>query len=221
MLQATSTDDRLVAELRASRAPLGTADLATALGLHPNGVRVQLRRLEARGLVEREQERGGRGRPRDRWSVTARAVTESDRPHVGWAMARSLARSIPPTDARLREVEAAGAAMGAELAEALGLEPGDEPRGALDHALGAMGFGPVHEPAEPGRAAYRLTVCPYAEVVKENPAVVCTMHRGILRGVLNRIEAGGEIVRFEPRNPFEAGCGLEVELGDAPTGETA
>ncbi len=208
------TDERLIAELRASDgAWLGTADLAERLGLHPNGVRVQLRRLAARGLVERDRAHGAAGRPPDRWRLSARAIAEADRPHVGWAMARSLARAIPATSARLTEIEAAGAELGAELARGVGVHPGEAPVDALDHALEAMGFAPERDGGEDGTVRYRLMSCPYADVVRENPAVVCTLHKGIVRGVLDQLGGGGSVTGFEPRDPRTAGCILEVDLG--------
>ena len=72
-----STDDPLTQPTRARiftllaelKEAVGTDDLAARLGLHPNGVRVHLERLQEAGLVERRQERAGRGRPGDRWTV--------------------------------------------------------------------------------------------------------------------------------------------------------
>lgn len=211
MSSRQATEDRIIEELRsADGASLGTADVATRLGLHPNGVRVQLRRLAARGLVDREQEHGATGRPRDRWRLSTRAIAEAGRPHVGWAMARSLARAIPPTRGRLVEVEAAGADLGIELAQGLGA---DDVEGAdhVRHALDALGFEPTSEETA-GGVRYRLMSCPYADVVRENPAVVCTLHKGIVRGILEHLRTDGRITRFEPRDPAEAGCVIEVGL---------
>ena len=211
MTSQLATEDRIVEELRsADGAWLATAELAARLELHPNGVRIHVRRLAARGLVDREQERGATGRPRDRWRLSARAIAEADRPHVGWAMARSLAKAIPPTAGRLTEVESAGTDLGVELARGLGA---DEFEGSdhVQHALEAMGFEPTREEIA-GGVRYRLMFCPYADVVRENPAVVCTLHTGIIRGALEHLETGGEVTRFEPHDPAIAGCVVEVDL---------
>src|SRR3954469_25045859 len=61
---------RLLTELRR---PAGTVELAERLGLHPNGVRVHLERLEAAGFVIRSRAPQTRGRPRDAWSVSPSA----------------------------------------------------------------------------------------------------------------------------------------------------
>lgn len=206
------TEERLIKMLRRSKKPLDTATIARGLRLHPNGVRLRLRRLEGRGLVEREIAREGVGRPRDLWQIAPRAIAEADRPHTGWAIARSLARAIPPTAPRLREVEKAGAQMGAELVEQIGVSETDDPLQALSHSLEALGFEPSQADGEPEH--FRLMTCPYAEAVRENPAVVCTLHKGIIRGVLDSVAPSMRLTRFEPRDPDEAGCLVEVTQVD-------
>ena len=110
--------DRSPALARASRSTPRRSRAASVC--IPNGVRTQLQRLSRAGLVAREAAHGEVGRPRTLWRVTPQAIAEADLPHTGWAMARSLARAIPATPARLREVEAAGVDLGVELAADLG-----------------------------------------------------------------------------------------------------
>jgi predicted ArsR family transcriptional regulator len=57
---AQPTRARLFALLGELRRPVGTDELARHLGLHPNGVRVHLERLEEGGLVLGERERQAR-----------------------------------------------------------------------------------------------------------------------------------------------------------------
>lgn len=72
-LLAQPTRHRVFGLLAELRRPAGTDELAERLGLHPNGVRVHLERLREGGLVERARTRQRRGRPRDIWSLHARA----------------------------------------------------------------------------------------------------------------------------------------------------
>ncbi len=203
------TEERVVTLLRDAPDALDTATIADRLDMHPNGVRLQLHRLEGRGLVARELSREGIGRPRELWRVAPRAIAEAARPHTGWAVARSLARAIPATPTRLREVENAGAEMGVELAGQLTHLTGDAPLEKLDHALEALGFNP--ERTDDGDfVRYRLMTCPYAEAVRENPAVVCTMHKGVIRGVLSEIAPTARLTGFEPLDPDTAGCPVTV-----------
>ena len=64
--------DRILLALK-TRGPLSTAELAKALGVTGEAARQQLVRLEADGLVEGRRERGGVGRPRQSWWLTALA----------------------------------------------------------------------------------------------------------------------------------------------------
>ena len=128
-------------------------------------------------------------------------------------MARSLARAIPATAPRLREVENAGAEMGRELADHLGQTTEGGTRQALSNALEALGFAP--ERTDDGDLTrFRLMTCPYADTVRENPAVVCTLHRGIVQGVLDSVAPDARLTGFEPRDPDIAGCIVEITLNE-------
>lgn len=203
------TEARIVVLLREADEPLDTAAIAARLGLHPNGVRTQLRRLERSGVVDGETAQGQVGRPRILWRVTPQAIAEADLPHTGWAMARSLARAIPPTPARLREVEAAGVDLGLELAADIGAAGHAEGQDPIGHALGALGFAPRRS-FNGAITRYELRRCPYAEAVRENPAVVCTLHRGVIQGVLQSLGSDAQLTGFVPRSPDLAGCIVEV-----------
>jgi predicted ArsR family transcriptional regulator len=203
------TEDRLVEALRSARGPRDTATLARELGLHPNGVRLQLHRLENTGLVERSHASTSHGRPRDLWTLTPRAIAQADRPHTGWTMARTLARAIPATPENLADVRAAGAAMGSEIVDGIAAPPAADRLVAVDQALDALGFEPRREPTGQG-ARYTLRHCPYAEAVREHPAVVCTLHRGMIEGILCHFAADAEVTAFEPRDPDTAGCIVEI-----------
>ena len=65
------------------------------------------------------------------------------------------------------------------------------------------------------RLAICLRNCPYRDAVRENQPVVCTLHRGITRGLLDVLNPAAELAEFVPRDPDEAGCLIEVSgIGD-------
>jgi DNA-binding transcriptional ArsR family regulator len=81
------TRARLFALLSELMRPAQTAELATRLGLHPNGVRVHLERLQRQGLVERGRVRPRRGRPPDAWTISPNAQPGGRAPRAyrrGW-----------------------------------------------------------------------------------------------------------------------------------------
>jgi len=67
------------------------------------------------------------------------------------------------------------------------------------------------EEPDAARSVCRLGKCPYAQSVKENPQIICTLHRVITEGLLERLEPGARLTGFGARDPDEAGCELEIE----------
>jgi predicted ArsR family transcriptional regulator len=204
---AQPTRARLFARLAAAGQPAGTDELAGELGLHPSGVRVHLERLRAAGLVVRERVAQPRGRPRDLWWVAADALPGSEPPEAYVQLARCLARSIPARPARLREVERAGRELGRELVRQPTGVPAEE---AMGRALTGLGFAPQRERGERGQVVFQLGSCPYRRAVRENQPVVCELHRGLTRGLLERLDPPARLAAFVPKDPDAAGCVIEV-----------
>ena len=201
------TRARLFARLASASRPVGTDELAEELGLHPSGVRVHLDRLRAAGLIERERVLQPRGRPRDIWSVATDAHPSGEPPDAYVHLAGWLARSIAARPLRLREVERAGRELGRELLPT-------PPRGSREEAMGqmltALGFAPQRERPRAGQVAFRLGNCPYRQAVRANQPVVCELHRGLTRGLLDQLRPSARLTGFAPRDPDEAGCLIEV-----------
>jgi predicted ArsR family transcriptional regulator len=204
---AQATRARLFALLGDLGRPAPTEELAQRLGLHPNGVRIHLERLLEAGLVVRRRASQGRGRPPHEWSISAEATPGGVPPQAYGDLARWLARAIPPRPSRLREVERAGRDIGREIAPT-GAASTEE---ALRDTLTALGFQPVLERGPEDRLSCCLRNCPYRNSVKENQEVVCTLHRGITRGVLEILEPAAQLVGFVPHDPDTAGCEIEIE----------
>jgi predicted ArsR family transcriptional regulator len=209
---AQRTRARLFTMLRDLRRPAGTEELAERLGLHPNGVRLHLARLREAGLVVRERSARAPGRPRDMWRIAPDAQPTGE-PPTGYAnLGRWLARFISPSQRTLRAVENTGRQIGRDLVPKSTDEAG--PAEATMHAeLVALGFQPRRDVESAGTLTYRLCNCPYREAVHENQAVVCTLHRGITRGLLDAIAPETELAGFVPRDPDTAGCLIELRGG--------
>lgn len=205
---AQPTRARLFALLVELRRPVATSELARRLGLHPNGVRRHLERLQAAGLIERERAVAGRGRPADRWLVDPAARPGGERPAGYSELAVWLARSIPDRPGRLRELERAGREIGQELAPPV--EGG--PLATLGTCLAALGFQPEIA-VEGGHLSCRLGNCPYRDSVRVNADAVCCLHRGITAGLLARIEPAARMTGFEPADPDRGGCLIEADGG--------
>ena len=158
------------------------------------------------GLVERARPRQARGRPRDAWTIAPGARPAGQPPNAYADLGRWLARAIPALPKRLRDVEATGRAIGRELA------PGEaaSTAQAFEITLASLGFQPERRVADDGAVTFCLGNCPYRDAVRENQEVVCTLHRGLTRGLLDVLEPNARLAGFVPRDPDEAGCLIEL-----------
>ena len=53
--------------------------------------------------------------------------------------------------------------------------------------------------------------------MRENQDVVCSLHRALTRGLLDRIAPTATLARFVPHHPDGAGCEIDID-GLAPAG---
>jgi predicted ArsR family transcriptional regulator len=204
---AQPTRARLFAALGELKRAAPTEELAERVGMHPNGVRLHLERLERAGLLERRRERRNRGRPRDTWSISAGAQPGREPPTAYADLGRWLARVVADESAHGDSVEATGRQIGRELAPDTS---GASPEQRLHGVLVAMGFKPGRRVDDPTTLSYCLGNCPYRAAVRERQAVVCGLHRGITRGLLDEISPRTRMVAFVPKDPDAAGCEITV-----------
>ncbi|HET8589783.1 MAG TPA: helix-turn-helix domain-containing protein [Nakamurella sp.] len=194
--------------------PVTVADLAGRLGQHPNTVREHLDALVLAGRVERERARpAGRGRPAWLYRIAgpapagahreqtdpARAGTDGTFGDEYAALALALINQLASTspDPRGMALEA-GARWGRTLAaKPIRSGGGAERAGAaVVELLTDLRFSP--EPDADGRTV-RLTTCPLLDAARVQPDLVCGVHLGIVRGVLDRLggdPAGADLVPF-------------------------
>ncbi|HEY1689882.1 MAG TPA: helix-turn-helix domain-containing protein [Solirubrobacteraceae bacterium] len=198
------TRARLFALLGELRRPANTEELAERLQLHPNGVRTHLERLAEAGLVQREREHLARGRPRDTWTIDPDAQPGGDPPSAYADLGRWLVRALSAGGARIRDIEATGRQIGRELAAETAGTSGEQ---RMHTALVTLGFQPRREPhPKDRRLTYCLRNCPYREAAHEQQQVVCDLHRGLTRGLLDVIEPKTKLAGFVPSDPYTAGC---------------
>jgi predicted ArsR family transcriptional regulator len=200
------TRARLFALLGELGRPAGTVELAERFGLHPNGVRLHLERLERDGLLLRASEPQPRGRPRDSWRIAPDAHPGGRAPRANADLVRWLARAMGSGARGLRGVESTGREIGRELASRQGNTGAD----AFQAALTALGFQPQIQDRGDKQITVSLRNCPYRDAVRENQPVICTLHRGITRGLLDVQAPGAKLAGFEPRDPDAAGCLIEL-----------
>ncbi|MGW7522013.1 helix-turn-helix transcriptional regulator [Streptomyces sp. NPDC054783] len=191
--------------LRAAPSPLGVAETAERMGVHPNTVRFHLETLVAEDLVERRAEPSpGPGRPRTVY--TARPGMDRGGMRDYRLLARILLSrwaSADPATAR-EEALQTGRAWGGHLVQPP--SPFEEPTAvrsvaALLALLGELGFAPRAEGADGAGGTprrIRLRHCPFLELAEEHGSLVCPLHLGLMQGALARLNAPLTATGLEP-----------------------
>jgi predicted ArsR family transcriptional regulator len=208
----TPEDDILALPVRARifrtldelRRPATTQEIAQRVGRHPNTVRTQLQLLADAGLLERRTTQQRRGRPRDEWAIAPDAKPAGQPPQAYRQLSRWLARAAGDLEA----IERAGREIGRELAPETPCRPTAE---SMHDALTAMGFAPQLEPTAPERPRFVLRNCPYRDAVRQNQPAVCSLHKGITAGLLDRLDPQAKLSGFVPKDPYAAGCLVALE----------
>jgi predicted ArsR family transcriptional regulator len=167
---------------------LDATELAGRLGLHANTVRWHLGILEDAGLVRsRAERRATPGRPRRVWEPVPGAARDDAGEH------RALARALVSVVAGLPDAAADAKTAGRAWGRRLGREAGPRSGRAVDRLVGVLrerGFEPEADGLD-----VTMRRCPFADLARESPRVVCAMHRGLVEGVLS--EVGSELAVAE------------------------
>ena len=191
---------RVLDSLRAFAGPVGVQEIATRVRLHSNTARFHLDGLVDAGLAKRQAQGLGRpGRPRMVYVAAPSDVPAGQRSYRLLAeMLTGMITDAVPEPAVA--AEKAGEAWGRYLAErpAPGHEV-DVTEGLrrLTAVLEEVGFDPA--PVEDSeRPVIPLHHCPFREVAEQHRDVVCSLHLGLMRGVLAETRAPLAAERLEP-----------------------
>lgn len=158
--------------------------LAAAVGLHVTTARFHLDVLERAGLIRRTAQKAGRpGRPRHLYTVTAGAEPGDGHRQLAQALADVL---ITDPDAGPRWAERAGRRWAERQVPAEGGLSWEEGTRRVGDLFERVGFAPrmVDDAAE---RHLELNACPFRELARAYPEIVCTVHLGLLRGSLDRL----------------------------------
>ena len=211
---ADDTRYRLYRYLRLSRRPVAVRELATRLSLHPNTVRPHLRRLEEAGLVTSEARRGATvGRPQTLF-VAVHVEHREDRGHR--LLADVLAGLLTTAKQRSRAEELARE-WGAYLVGRAAPKPGPRRSGGpnlavLQQALAEAGFTPRFHRTGERSVEIALRDCPFRDLLDEHRELVCSVHRGLLSGILGGARPPLRMTSFEPLADRSTSCRLSARL---------
>lgn len=181
---AVGSRRRMLDALRAAGGPVCAGELAAAVGLHVTTARDHLRVLETAGLVVRTRRPPtGRGRPRLFYAPADKEGRADGHRELAELLAGAL--SAGGHDGR-RRAEAAGRGWAErQVPDGLRLSWEESVIGIAE-LFGRIGFAPRR--IDDGGAGFRLALehCPFRDVARAHPEVVCAIHLGLMRGALSR-----------------------------------
>ena len=189
---------RILAELGGGK-PLDARELAARVGLHVNTVRVHLAALADAGLVTGSTvPPQGPGRPRLVYRATAAGTDERRRYRLLAEILTALVARFGPGAGD--QLEAIGHTSGRQL---VGSSPAGvslteaEAVGRLIELLDDIGFEPE---LEPGTRSQRILMrpCPFLELARQHPEVVCRLHLSLMRGALAELGATTSATKLTP-----------------------
>ncbi|MGP5317028.1 helix-turn-helix transcriptional regulator [Arthrobacter rhombi] len=186
--------------------------LARSCGQHPNTVREHLEALVESGHVQRAPapQPAGRGRPARLYQVAEQATA----PAAAATLASVLAAQLAARPDAPAEGIAAGRAWAATLRtgppEAI---PNHRPsvQEVSENIAGALtetGF--AAEQSAEDATVLRLTRCPLLDAAREHPDVVCSVHLGLVQGLLDDAGASGTRAQLLPFAASDA-CLLRLD----------
>jgi predicted ArsR family transcriptional regulator len=192
---------RVLHQLRVYGRAASAVEVGEPLGLHPNTARFHLDALVDAGLAERSTEgRATPGRPKVLYAVPPGNVAEEDGYRVLAEILTGALEHAATTPGAA--AEAAGVERGRVLAgEQVGPRPtrvtAASAADVVVEGLGRLGF---ESSSVPTRAGRRIDIvpCPYLDLARSRPDVVCAVQRGLMQGVLDELGAPIEVDRLEP-----------------------
>ncbi|MGA9162754.1 MAG: helix-turn-helix domain-containing protein [Actinomycetota bacterium] len=208
---ADDTRFRLYRYLGLSGRPVSVRELSMRLSLHPNTLRPHLRRLEEAGLVRREVRKGTTvGRPQTLYV----AVEQIERENRDFRLLAEILAGLA-TGARARGRASEVAREWGRYLAARGVpKPGTRAAArhnlaVLQEAMDSAGFDPRFRRSSDGVVEVTLRDCPFRELLDDHRELVCSIHEGLVEGMLAALEPPMSLDSFTPLT--ERGvCRLEV-----------
>ncbi len=185
---------------------LTAAELALQVGLHVSTVRFHLDQLVAAGVLLAEfRRRASAGRPRKVYRTAGRPLSQGTEPLrlLTRLLAEAMTASVQGEPITPDE---AGRRWAREHLEAHpDRAPADSPGawlgrvGEVIDVLEEWGYQPEVSTSEGGRTArVELTDCPFLDLARDNQAVVCGVHRGLIAEAMNQMGEADADVTLEP-----------------------
>ncbi len=200
---------RLIMDTLSTRGAMTAAQLCKVIDLHVTTARFHLDQLVAGGLLESSfQKQAGAGRPKKLYAVapgSLNSTSQRDGDSLN-ILASLLADSFAAVeDGRPLTPAEAGRRWARDHVAATQSPPADTPGrwlskvGEMVDVLGEWGYTPEVMTTNGGRTArINLAHCPFLDLARRNPAVVCGIHRGLIAGAMEQLGEEEADISLEP-----------------------
>ncbi len=197
---ADDTRYRLYRYIGLAGRPVSVREMSRRLSLHPNTLRPHLRRLEEAGLVAREVRRSAAvGRPQTLYTIRP---AEAESPG-GYRLLAEMLCGVVRSKRQLDEARELARQWGTYFVGQDRPKPGRQAGinlAVLQEAMAKAGFDPRFRRLQSPRSAIELTLrdCPFRDLADEYRELVCTLHRGLIEGMLAGLRPTLGIKEFQP-----------------------
>ncbi|HYW81427.1 MAG TPA: winged helix-turn-helix transcriptional regulator [Thermoguttaceae bacterium] len=204
-IEAPSSDSDLLDLLRVA-GPLGVSDMADATDVTPTAVRQRLTRLLAKGIIQREAIRAGRGRPKHLYQLTDKGLrlTGSNFADLALVLWQEITQ-IEDETLRQQMVQRVTKRLAAKYAEHVqGTTPAERMR-SLGELFSHWRI-PVSVEESPAGPVLTAHACPYPSLAEQDCSI-CVMERALFSELI-----GGNVVLDGPHrqggthSPSEHSC---------------
>jgi predicted ArsR family transcriptional regulator len=187
MSTPTETSDGQFVDLLRSRGAMSVADLSAACDVTATAVRQRLTRLMSQGLVEREAQRAGRGRPSHRYSLTEKARRQAGNNFADLAILLwNQIREVKDVEVRRGLLQRLATGMAEMYADQVQGETTDERMESLRELFAERSVPMTVTPAGETSGTAQLTVvdCPYPKLAEQDRGI-CALERMMFAELLN------------------------------------
>ena len=206
MCSAVVNSDGDLLDLLRVAGPLDVKEMAGAIEVTATAVRQRLTRMMARGLIEREAIRAGRGRPRHRYQLTEQGLELTGSNFTDLAMALWHELSAIKDDALRSQLlrRVARSLARAYIAQIHGTTPSDR-MASLSELLAKRRLPFAVEPGSNGHPVLTARACPYPRLADRDRGV-CSMEEMLFSELV-----GQEVELTNCRLAGDGSCQFQVK----------
>lgn len=187
MSTPSETSDGQFIDLLRARGPMSVADLSAVCDVTATAVRQRLTRLMSQGLIEREAQRAGRGRPSHRYSLTEKARRQAGNNFADLAMLLwDQIREVKDAEVRRGLLQRLATGMAEMYADKVQGTTTDERMESLRELFADRNVPMTVSAPTSERDNAQLTVvdCPYPKLA-EHDRGICALERMMFAELLN------------------------------------